>query len=188
MRLRPCSACARHALLGSTSCPFCAATLACFVEPPGSYVGRVTRAAVFAGAVLAAPAAGCASGPHARYEQLPPADSDTAVPTGVVKGRVLRDDGSAASGRSVMLIGTGLRALRGSESITSNAQLDGDFTFDHIPPGEYQLSADGKHRYKVTVRAGQAAILTIELPRPPHAPAHPMAKPYGAPPARRRQV
>ena len=116
MRLRPCSACARHALLGSTSCPFCAATLACFVEPPGSYVGRVTRAAVFAGAVLAAPAAGCASGPHARYEQLPPADSDTAVPTGVVKGRVLRDDGSAASGRSVMLIGTGLRALRGSES------------------------------------------------------------------------
>ena len=56
-QLRPCPACARHVAVHEVACPFCATTL-----PPGAarnvaLRGRLTRAAVF-GAALAAGACG----------------------------------------------------------------------------------------------------------------------------------
>ena len=55
--LRPCTGCRRHVAIDEAVCPFCSAELA-----PGSphspLLGRASRAAVFAGAALAATACG----------------------------------------------------------------------------------------------------------------------------------
>jgi len=58
--LRPCPACQRHAAIEESSCPFCAAPLPA-AEPRPRLRGRLSRAAVFAGAALAATAA-CGGG------------------------------------------------------------------------------------------------------------------------------
>jgi hypothetical protein len=55
--LRPCTECRRHVAIAERACPFCNAELA-----PGSprdpLFGRLSRAAVFAGAALASTACG----------------------------------------------------------------------------------------------------------------------------------
>ena len=55
--LRPCSGCRRHVSIAERVCPFCAAPLAA-VSPRDPLVGRLSRAAVFAGAALASTACG----------------------------------------------------------------------------------------------------------------------------------
>jgi len=55
--LRPCSGCRRHVAVSETACPFCGATRE--LPTSGSLrLGRVSRAAVFAGAALATTACG----------------------------------------------------------------------------------------------------------------------------------
>ena len=57
MQLKPCAACQRHVAVTETACPFCSEPLE--VSPPrSSALGRVSRAAVFAGAALATAACG----------------------------------------------------------------------------------------------------------------------------------
>lgn len=55
--LRPCSGCRRHVALDERVCPFCEAPLAA-VSPKDPLLGRMSRAAVFAGAALASTACG----------------------------------------------------------------------------------------------------------------------------------
>lgn len=55
--LRPCSGCRRHVAIGERVCPFCSAALAAAV-PRDPLLGRMSRAAVFAGAALASTACG----------------------------------------------------------------------------------------------------------------------------------
>lgn len=55
--LRPCSGCRRHVSIAERVCPFCAAPLAA-VSPRDPLIGRLSRAAVFAGAALASTACG----------------------------------------------------------------------------------------------------------------------------------
>src|SRR5688572_21457303 len=56
--LHPCPHCRRHVRRDETTCPFCAQALAAPAPSPGLPAGRLTRAAVFAGATLAATACG----------------------------------------------------------------------------------------------------------------------------------
>jgi len=60
--LRPCLQCRRHVRIDEHACPFCAALLAPSA-PPTLPVGRLTRAAVFAGAVLATACGGSQTKP-----------------------------------------------------------------------------------------------------------------------------
>jgi hypothetical protein len=59
--LRPCTACQRHVELRETACPFCSAALQP-AEPRSPFAGKITRAAVFASATLAAVGAGACGG------------------------------------------------------------------------------------------------------------------------------
>jgi len=57
MQLEPCAACQRHVAITEPACPFCSEPLD--AKPPrSSTLGRVSRAAVFAGAALATAACG----------------------------------------------------------------------------------------------------------------------------------
>jgi hypothetical protein len=94
-RLLPCPSCHRHVRVDSQSCPFCAAAVAFESEPPAPApaLGRLTRAAVFAGAALVSTAAaGCGGSPtkveNPKVENVPDAsteggataEADAAVP------------------------------------------------------------------------------------------------------------
>jgi len=57
MQLKPCAACQRHVAITETACPFCSESLE-VASPRSSTLGRVSRAAVFAGAALATAACG----------------------------------------------------------------------------------------------------------------------------------
>src|SRR5688572_11979208 len=54
--LRPCSGCRRHVSIDERVCPFCETTLSAG-SPHQPFFGRMSRAAVFAGAALASAAA-----------------------------------------------------------------------------------------------------------------------------------
>src|SRR5436190_4859606 len=51
MELRACPACRRHVVVAATQCPFCAAALGTVAPSPSLASGRLSRAAVFAGAL-----------------------------------------------------------------------------------------------------------------------------------------
>lgn len=183
--LRPCAACARHVEVGELSCRWCGARLATAESrDPIAYVGRLSRAAIFAGAVVAAPL-GC--GPSVRYEPL--VADGSAFTTGAVKGQVLRHDGEPLSNASITLYSEQLRTnADGRDSISTQLNAKGEFRVENLPPGDYRLglsALSGSPRF--TVRLGQVTVLSIELDKPKRDP-RPMAKPYGAPPARRRIV
>lgn len=67
--LRACTSCNRPVVVSETACPFCAVALIP-VEPPATQLGRLSRAALFAGATLA----GAACGNKAKHDthQPPP--------------------------------------------------------------------------------------------------------------------
>ena len=130
---------------------------------------------IFAGAIAVAPLA-CS---NVEYQPIPSTGGAKAT-TGRLKGRLVRHDGEPAASHTVTLYGT--------KQASVSSDVYGSFIFDDIPPGEYYLSTYGlKERRRIEVRAGQIAITTIELDKPEIDPRH-MAKPYGAPPARRRSV
>jgi len=70
-QLQPCTACHRHVASSETECPFCGAPIV--GEPPRALpIGRLSRAAVFAGAALATSCGGTKK----------PADTTTTTQTG----------------------------------------------------------------------------------------------------------
>lgn len=75
--LRPCPECDRHVRNDETSCPFCSAAIgeATARKLP---IGRLTRAAVFAGALVGASACGPAQTPAANPDDQPPPPTEVA--------------------------------------------------------------------------------------------------------------
>lgn len=107
-----------------------------------------------------------------------------------MQGRVLRHDGKPAANSMLTLYGEPLRSItNGRDSINVQTSANGWFQLPNVPPGDYRLgmSGLGKSQPRFVVRAGQATVVNLELVKPRPAPRH-MAKPYGAPPARRRIV
>jgi hypothetical protein len=179
--LRPCPGCQRHIYADASSCTFCGVAVAApVVREPSARVGRLSRALVFAGAIAAAPACG----PAVRYEALP-----AAAANGAVKGHVVRHDGRPVAAY-VTLYGQALRSVTGgSDSMSVSAAGDGSFSFANVPPGHYRISVSGLgDSPELDVRAGSAAVIDLELDKPKPVDTRHMAKPYGAPPARRRVV
>ena len=156
------------------------------MREPIVHIGRTSRAMIFAGAIAVAPI-GC--GPRVEYETIQ-APGGAVMTNGQVKGRVVNHNGTPAAGYAVSLYGEALRALtNGADSITVGADGNGNFVFNDVPPGAYHVTTHGTgDRPRIDVRAGEAAIVTLELDKPPKVDPRHMAKPYGAPPARRRVV
>jgi len=86
--LKPCTQCNRHVAITEVECPFCHARLE-LAASPASRLGRVSRAAVFAGAALATAACGGkktpttqqqGSGSQAGSQTAPPADAAVEQP------------------------------------------------------------------------------------------------------------
>lgn len=154
------------------------------------FVGRVSRAAVFAG--LAA----CWTGKGATESPPPPPPApraDAAVATGdelpgdepPLRG-VVRERGSQRP-----IYGAIVELLDANGKVASvNTEVDGSYVFE-VPPGDYQLvvnvndgSAVGSTQVPVSVRE-QPQNLVVDVPLLRRAP---MPKPYGAPPARRSRI
>jgi hypothetical protein len=185
--LRPCPACRRHIDVVAARCVFCAAPVPIAIRAAAGAITRMSRAAIFAGAIAIAPsAAGCGEAAP-RYETLPAASTTS----GVIRGRVRTHDGDAAANRYITLWGEAFRGRPGStgDALTTISGADGSFGFNDIPPGHYRMGITGKREQRtVLVRAGKAVVLDVELDKEKAIDPRHMAKPYGAPPARRRVV
>ena len=77
MTLQPCAACHRHVDVTSPTCPFCGASVAPSHARGQGPFGRLSRAAIFAGATLATTAA-CGGGKPKPDQK--PQTADAGVP------------------------------------------------------------------------------------------------------------
>jgi hypothetical protein len=209
MELRPCVACHRHVRIDHATCPFCEATLperAPHVVPRG----RRSRAAVFATLATAA----CGPAPKPRPPEpihntpptpiatkpvpdpvpmkcdpiAQPAVTPASASVGAVGG-VIRDERcELVAGATVVAASP---ALQGSQVAITDEQ--GRFKIDILPPGMYTLTIyydDATLTREVEIVAGGSAQVDLQMPhiKPPETIEIINAKPYGAPPARRRRV
>jgi hypothetical protein len=85
MQLKPCAACHRHVAITETTCPFCREVVEA-TPPRTSKLGRVSRAAVFAGAALATAACGKkAKQPNTNTQQQQQQQQQTQTPDAAVE-------------------------------------------------------------------------------------------------------
>lgn len=206
MQLHPCAGCRRH--VRDATCPFCGAAQPTLMTKLVHASGRLSRAAVFAGA------AACYTNANTprqqqqlppppppdgeQFAQPPPDDHqqhvtdetvpDKAVPaTGSIEGQILE------SGRPVVGVMVQLQSRDGGQA---QARTDGQgrYVFTHLRPGSYLLTNMATHNPRmapeerpVEVRAD--AVVRADFEVQPYVPDRgPCCKPYGAPPARRRVV
>jgi hypothetical protein len=207
MDLHPCESCRRHIDGLGTACPFCGAARAGAQSSLRQAVGRLSRAAVFAGA------AACGSSPPPQQHTPPPPPPDpvlaqqfaTAPPpaegTASVRGFVTRD--------GYPLAGVTVHARRDDgTSVDATTGPKGEFAFVDIAPGRLslQLDADDYDPYRGSRRPQEGPPMmpedtvmldpgenerhdiSLSTPPPPAPDTGPCCKPYGAPPARRRVV
>lgn len=154
--------------------------------------GRLSRAAVFAGATLAG-ACWTSSSPQQttpiEEKQGPVEAKPSAVAPGEIRG-VVRNGASGAALAGFRVL------LRSNETGASQQGLtdqNGEYVFSGLPAGSYVVSYQPNHprqgptEVSVTLAAdaGQRADIAVYFPEPDRGPC---CKPYGAPPARRRIV
>lgn len=184
MTLQPCASCRRHIASDARCCPFCGdAVIALAVASPRRTVGRLSRAAVFAGL------AGCWTGSQSAVEPPPPPPGDTpTIPT----QRSSFEGTVTELGSNVPLRYATVELRDATGVLTSvNTDEEGRYRFTDIPPGEYHVvvrystgSESGTAQQAVTVRDEPDEYnIAVPVNRPA-----PMPMPYGAPPARRRIV
>jgi hypothetical protein len=191
MLLRECPRCRRHVSVRELECPFCDVTLGgSSTSVRVAVAGRLSRAAVFAGATLA----GTACWTDANTPRTTPIEHKTVdakptpPPPGTIRG-VIRNAGTGEPlpGMSLMI------ALRDGNTVYATSNQQGQYEFTNLPPGEYLVEyelgnpRERPHGIKVTLGgdAGTLADVRVVLPAPDRGPC---CKPYGAPPARRRLV
>jgi len=195
--------CRRH--FGEATCPFCGGEPS-IVPNVARATGRLSRAAVFAGA-LVMPGCKSDSPPADKVAQVPvpaatdaapiappidaaavdaaepPADAVPAAP-GVITGKaIFMEEGFA---RLVV-------TLRGPDGTTTKTKTDasGRYTFNDVAPGEYTVEwLNGPpprplKKKRATVTAGGTIKINLGVDYDPF---HPLPMPYGAPPARMRLV
>jgi len=199
MSLQPCRGCARHVRGDETVCPFCAAPVHRAETRP--LLGRVSRAAVFAGALggcwtSKAPAQPSSTTTEQGDFAKPPDGSQPAAAARVSIEGVVTDVNTGAPLAQVPVqlyrsAGHDIEPVENMQPVATDA--NGRYAFVDVPDGAYW----------VVVRAGSAA----RFPRQPvrvqskvgvsrvdvavqmqHPTSNPIPAPYGAPPARRRVV
>lgn len=199
IELSPCPACRRHVAVTEAACPFCAASLVPITRELHTLAGRLSRAALFAGALTAS---ACSSNGAPRQDPAPPplpppadpavardaavaaTDAPAAAGSGSIRGRVLVD------GQPRPYIAVSVVHATTGQAASAQSDMQGAYVIDGLDPGEYRLTArlTNERRppieQRVTVRAGEATTVDLAAVH-----AHRSIKqPYGAPPARRRVV
>jgi hypothetical protein len=192
MQLHPCALCRRHVEVTATVCPFCSSALSP-VQPSVRFVGgRLSRAAVFAGATLVS-ANGCWTSSSPSQAPTVPNQASTTAGAGAITGHVYNSQShEAIASVGVTLISPDRRR------IATRTDSDGTFVFSGLAPGDYTLEwiqeptnrrrdpdEPRTMRQTVMVGAGQTAIadITLYFPVPSN-----VKMPYGAPPMRGRVV
>jgi len=189
MRLRPCEQCRRHVTVSESRCPFCGDVLA--LDGPGLVVplGRLSRAAVFAGATLAGACWTSSSAPRETPIEHELVETKPSPPTpGTIRGVVRNGaNGQPLPGFTIIL------QLDSGEIRYATSDQQGVYTFVNVAPGTYALSYQTNTRQGLAVSgqvtlgadAGAQQDVSVTFPEPDRGPC---CKPYGAPPARRRIV
>jgi Carboxypeptidase regulatory-like domain len=188
--------CRRHVAATAAACPFCGAHAIARTRPLPSTVGRLTRAAVFAGA------AGCATAPvYKAPPPPPPIEYPVTTPPAPAPGLatvsgVVRQEGARRANVPVYL-----HSENGRRETRSNDK--GEFVFADLAPGRYSIVADPGYRNHrpqdglvsqmpvdvvLAPDANERHDLAVVGPAPYEPDRGPCCKPYGAPPARRRVV
>jgi predicted amidophosphoribosyltransferase len=168
--MTPCSACARHVKHDETACPFCGTPFAAPAPRARRVVGRVTRAAIFSAALVAcgkhdepvpAPKAGSAEHLDQDFNQLlGSAQTPAASPADAAVA--LAPDAAVDAGKS-------------DEERTRELQ-----EAQQKKEKDQQQHADAERRRRELEQERLREQQEIRQ--------HYNAKPYGAPPARRRVV
>jgi hypothetical protein len=190
LELRPCPSCQRH-VADEATCPFCEAALTP-VPPRGSVHGRLSRAAVFAGATLVG---GCwTTAPATTPVETHGSGSTEAsigvtATTGAIEGRVTE----LGTGATVVGIEVDLTA---SDRATRRTSTDGSghYVFVGLPPGECDIAVHRSNNPRESPVEVSAIVVTGKVVRadatvdPPRSNPSNIPMPYGAPPSRRRVV
>ena len=180
--LRPCTSCRRHVATTTRTCPFCETDLPKARDRPW-ILGRLSRAAAFTSLTLGS---GCWHEPASTGTTTPPPVVKQAA--GAISGIVTQESGQPIAGVTVHATS---RSTPDGPGFTAISGIDGRYMLENMPAGVYDLDyyIDDLHlqRGGIAVRGGvveriDQRIVTV---RPEH---HIQAKPYGAPPARRRIV
>lgn len=184
MTLHPCPRCHRHIDAREPTCPFCGVPNEARASRSTQLLGRASRAAVFAG--LTACWTGPSTPPQTPIEPVKEQTARSEVP--MVRGVVMND----ISGLPLVGIEIELVDYSGNKVASTRTNGKGEYQFATVAPGEYFLRA----RYGDQMHGGIAQLdirvvaneperhdITISYGDNSH-----MAKPYGAPPARRRLV
>ncbi|HTL33981.1 MAG TPA: carboxypeptidase regulatory-like domain-containing protein [Kofleriaceae bacterium] len=206
MQLVACSGCNRHIRVSATRCPFCGDAASRTVSRLIDLGGKLSRAAVFAGAAAcytSSPSTTHVTNPPppppddtpvettstATFAQPPPGDGQPAQGTGSIEGVARNGDTGAA------IPNTGVTVLTKAGPLRVTTDAHGKFAIKDLPPGGYQLqfeSYNGNPRQAppsayAEVKPGEVAHVVLQTY--PYVPDRgPCCKPYGAPPARRRVV
>jgi len=182
MTLQPCPQCSRHIRANETVCPFCAATISPAAPAPTIY-GRWSRAAVFAGL------AGCYTSNPPPQNPPPPDQQQFAQPpatAGAISG-VVTDGSTPLANVPIFVDGQGVQISRTTDA-------NGRYEIGPLRPGGYRVTFGYSNHPRrpapfrqVEVRDASVRIDMVIAPQAPYDPSMD-AKPYGAPPARRRVV
>jgi len=167
--MTPCSSCARHVRHGETACPFCGEPFVAPAPRSVALIGRVTRAAVFSAAL-----AGCAKheqpkpAPHAGSAENLDQDFNQLV-------------GSAEQGSAVAQTIDAAAPDAAQVAVPVDAMTDEERTRQLQ---KQQQAIENKKQQERERREHEKMVEQQQLQNQQHW----NAKPYGAPPARRRIV
>lgn len=164
--LAPCPACKRHVRIGVASCPFCAAALP-VLRARNFAPGALTRAAIFTAAL-----AGCQSKSNAPNPTAGSAAAGSAV-------QQVADDAAPAPVADAAEAMGSASGSAGSAAVADDAGIADAGVADDAGAGSGSAAAEALRKRKLDRLHQKRDKVDIER--------H-MAKPYGAPPARRRIV
>jgi len=168
--MTPCPGCSRHVRDGELACPFCASALAP-PRPRAPVVGRVTRAAVFSAALVAC------GGKKDEAKPAPPAGSAEKLDQDF--NQLL---GSAEASGAPHAVDAAVAAVAVDAPVAVDAGVS-----DEERTRQLQRVQEEQRKKREQLEQEQRQR-TIDDQRIQQRDWHNVAKPYGAPPARRRIV
>jgi len=168
--MTPCPECARHVRDEDAACPFCGAAIVAAPRPRVQLVGRVTRAAVFSAALVA-----CGG----KKDEPAPAPKGSAEHLDQDFNQLL---GSAEASGAPHAVDAAVAAVAVDAPVAVDAGVS-----DEERTRQLQRVQEEQRKKREQLEQEQRQR-TIDDQRIQQRDWHNVAKPYGAPPARRRIV
>ena len=181
--LRPCPACKRHVAVREITCPFCAIALAPgraqFVMPRG----RITRAAIFSAALVAC------EGKQAETPKTTPAQTGSAAASDDLEKLLDGDQGVVQRGMPMVAAPADAAAMMIAATIDAGVP-DAGIDQQALAERKRQQALAQRKRLLEERKRRELERQRIEQERLDRQmrDMHQHAKPYGAPPARKRVV